>query len=156
MISRVRLDGSTWAEGPAKFEAGTPNIADVVAFGAALDYLSALGMANVRAHETELTEYSLDALARLGEATVYGPHDVERRGGVVTFALADLHPHDVSQALDARGIAVRAGHHCAKPAHRRFGVQSSTRASSYLYTTPAEIDALLEGIIATQDYFKVR
>jgi cysteine desulfurase/selenocysteine lyase len=157
MISRVRFDGSTWAEGPAKFEAGTPNIADVVAFGAALDYLSALGMTDVRAHEIELTAYALDGLARLGEVRVYGPLDVSMRGGVVAFALADLHPHDVSQALDARGIAVRAGHHCAQPLHACLNVAagSTTRASLYIYNDRDDVDALIDGLRYTADFFGV-
>jgi cysteine desulfurase/selenocysteine lyase len=155
MIARVRIEGSTYAEGPAKFEAGTPNIADVIAFGAALDYLSALGMANVRAHEVELTQYALDRLQSLGEVTVYGPLDVARRGGVVTFAFAGLHPHDVSQALDARGIAVRAGHHCAQPLHAYLNVEagSTTRASFYIYNDRDDVDALIDGLKYTADLF---
>jgi cysteine desulfurase/selenocysteine lyase len=157
MIARVQIESSTYAEGPAKFEAGTPNIADVVAFGAALDYLSALGMADVRAHEMELTQYALDCLRSLGEVEIYGPLDVEQRGGVVTFAFAGLHPHDVSQALDSRGIAVRAGHHCAQPLHACLNVEvgSTTRASLYIYNERDDVDALIDGLTYTADLFGV-
>jgi cysteine desulfurase/selenocysteine lyase len=157
MIAKVLIESSTYAEGPAKFEAGTPNIADVVAFGAALDYLAALGMANVRAHEMELTQYAIDELRRLEEVRVYGPTDVRQRGGVVTFAFADLHPHDISQSLDARGIAVRAGHHCAQPLHACLNVEvgSTTRASFYIYNDRDDVDALVEGLRYTGEFFGV-
>ena len=137
------------------FEAGTPPIVEAVGLGAAVDYLSHLGLDNVHAHEQAITGYLLDGLTSLPGVHVLGPLDPAARGGAVSFEVDGVHPHDVAQLLDSRGIAVRAGHHCAKPAHRRYGVQSSTRASSYLYTTPAEIDALIEGIQHTQNYFKV-
>jgi cysteine desulfurase/selenocysteine lyase len=140
---------------PHKFEAGTPPIVEAVGLGAAVDYLSEIGMARIHAHEQAITGYLLDGLAGVEGVTVLGPTDVSLRGGAVSFELAGVHPHDVAQVLDTRGIAVRAGHHCAKPAHMRFGVQSSTRASSYLYTTPAEIDALVDGLEYTKRYFKV-
>jgi cysteine desulfurase/selenocysteine lyase len=157
MIARVQIESSTYAEGPAKFEAGTPNIADVVAFGAALDYLSALGMDAVRAHEVELTAYALDRLATLEDVTVYGPLDPERRGGVIAFALDEIHPHDVSQALDSRGIAVRAGHHCAQPLHAVLNVAtgSTSRASFYIYNDRDDVDALIDGLRYTADFFGV-
>ncbi len=157
MISKVLIESSTYAEGPAKFEAGTPNIADVVAFGAALDYLSALGMANVRAHEIELTQYALDCLQSLGEVQIYGPTDVQQRGGVVTFAFAGLHPHDISQTLDSRGIAVRAGHHCAQPLHACLNVEvgSTTRASFYIYNDRDDVDALVDGLKYTAKFFGI-
>jgi cysteine desulfurase/selenocysteine lyase len=157
MIARVRIESSTYAEGPAKFEAGTPNIADVVAFGAALDYLTALDMENVRAHEIELTAYALDRLQELDGVRVYGPLDVARRGGVVTFDFAGLHPHDISQALDSHGIAVRAGHHCAQPLHACLNIEvgSSTRASFYIYNDRDDVDALVEGLKYTADFFGV-
>jgi cysteine desulfurase/selenocysteine lyase len=157
MISRVEIESSTYAEGPAKFEAGTPNIADVVAFGAALEYLTALGMANVRAHEVDLVGYALDELRRLEELQIYGPLDVEQRGGVIAFAFAGLHPHDVSQTLDSRGIAVRAGHHCAQPLHRVLNVEvgSTTRASFYIYNDRDDVDALIDGLKYTADFFGV-
>ena len=155
MIATVTMERSTYADIPAKFEAGTPPIVEAVGLGVALDYLTALGMDHVRAHEEAITGYALDGLATVGGVRVLGPQDAASRGGAIAFELDGVHPHDVSQVLDSRGIAVRAGHHCAKPAHRRFGVQSSTRMSSYLYTTPAEIDALVDGLEYTKRYFKV-
>jgi cysteine desulfurase/selenocysteine lyase len=155
MIATVAMERSTYADIPHKFEAGTPPIVEAVGLGAAVDYLSALGMDNVRAHEEAVTRYLLEGLSTVGGVSVLGPTRAEHRGGAVSFELAGVHPHDVAQVLDSRGIAVRAGHHCAKPAHKRFGVQSSTRASSYLYTTPAEVDALIEGLEYTKKYFRV-
>jgi cysteine desulfurase / selenocysteine lyase len=155
MIATVRMERSTYADIPHKFEAGTPPIVEAVGLGAAIDYLAAIGMDNVRAHEEAITRYALDALGTVRGLTVLGPQQAELRGGAISFEIDGIHPHDVSQVLDSRGIAVRAGHHCAKPAHRRFGVQSSTRMSSFLYTTPAEIDALVEGLEYTKKYFKV-
>lgn len=156
MIETVAMERSTYAPPPHRFEAGTPPIVEAVGLAAALDYISELGLDAIHAHENALTDRLLRGLADNPGVRVMGPTEVVDRGGAVSFEVDGVHPHDVAQLLDSRGIAVRAGHHCAKPAHKRFGVQSSTRASSYLYTTPAEIDALLEGIIATQDYFKVR
>ncbi len=155
MIATVSMEKSTWAPIPHKFEAGTPPIVEAVGLGAALDYLTHVGLENIHAHEQAITGYLLDGLASVGGVRVLGPLDAARRGGAVAFELAGVHPHDVAQLLDSRGIAVRAGHHCAKPAHKRFGVQSTTRASSYLYTTPAEIDALIDGLGYTKSYFKV-
>jgi cysteine desulfurase/selenocysteine lyase len=155
MIATVAMERSTYADIPHKFEAGTPPIAEAVGLGAAVDYLTAIGMDNVQAHEEAITRYALEGLATVKGLTVLGPQQAEQRGGAIAFEIAGIHPHDVSQVLDSRGIAVRAGHHCAKPAHKRFGVQSSTRASSYLYTTPVEIDALIEGLEYTKKYFRV-
>jgi cysteine desulfurase/selenocysteine lyase len=155
MIATVSMEKSTWAPIPHKFEAGTPPIVEAIGLGAAIDYLSYLGLERIHAHEQAITGYLLDGLASVSGVTVLGPLDPAARGGAVSFELDGVHPHDVAQLLDSRGIAVRAGHHCAKPAHKRFGVQSSTRASSYLYTTPAEIDALVEGLEYTKNYFKV-
>ncbi len=155
MIETVTMERSTYAGIPHKFEAGTPPIVEAVGLGAAVDYLGAIGLDHVHRHEQAITGYLLDGLATIKGVTVLGPLDPTLRGGAVSFEVDGVHPHDVSQLLDSFGIAVRAGHHCAKPAHKRFGVQSSTRASSYLYTTPAEVDAFVEGIIATQKYFKV-
>ncbi|NUR06977.1 MAG: cysteine desulfurase [Nocardioidaceae bacterium] len=155
MIETVTMARSTYAPVPHKFEAGTPPIVEAVGLGAAVDYLAALGMDNVRAHEEAITAYALQGLASVSGLTVLGPQRAELRGGAISFELDGVHPHDVAQVLDSRGIAVRAGHHCAKPAHKRFGVQSSTRMSSYLYTTPAEIDALVDGLEYTKKYFKV-
>jgi len=155
MIATVAMERSTYAPLPHKFEAGTPPIVEAVGLGAAVDYLSALGMDAVRRHEEAITAYALEGLASVRGLTVLGPLDAGLRGGAISFEVDGVHPHDVSQVLDSQGIAVRAGHHCAKPAHKRFGVQSSTRMSSYLYTTPAEIDALVEGLEYTKKYFRV-
>ncbi|MDQ6935863.1 MAG: aminotransferase class V-fold PLP-dependent enzyme, partial [Actinomycetota bacterium] len=145
----------TWAGIPHKFEAGTPPIIEAIGLGAAVDYLSEIGPKRIHAHEQAITGRLLEGLAGVGGVRVLGPLDVRQRGGAVSFELTGVHPHDVAQLLDSRGIAVRAGHHCAKPAHLRYGVQSTTRASSYLYTTPTEIDALIEGLEYTKRYFKV-
>ena len=155
MIATVSMERSTYAGIPHKFEAGTPPITEAVGLGVAVDYLSAIGMENVRAHEEAISRYTLEGLSTIRGLKVLGPTSVEHRGGAISFEIEGIHPHDVSQVLDSRGIAVRAGHHCAKPAHKRFGVQSSTRASSYLYTTPAEIDTLIEGLEYTKKYFRV-
>lgn len=155
MIETVRMESSTYAAIPHRFEAGTPPIVEVVGLGAAVDYLDHVGMEAIHRHEQAITGYALDGLATVPGLTVLGPLDPSRRGGAVSFELAGVHPHDVATVLDTRGLAVRAGHHCARPAHARFGVQSSVRMSSYLYTTPAEIDALVEGLHFTRDYFKV-
>jgi cysteine desulfurase/selenocysteine lyase len=155
MIETVTMARSTYARPPHKFEAGTPPIVEAIGLGAAIDYISHVGLDNIHAHEQAITGYLLDGLASVSGLTVLGPSDPTLRGGAVSFELDGVHPHDVAQLLDSRGIAVRAGHHCAKPAHQRFGVQSSTRASSYLYTTPAEIDALIDGLEHTKRYFKV-
>jgi cysteine desulfurase / selenocysteine lyase len=155
MIATVAMERSTYAGIPHRFEAGTPPIVEAVGLGAAVDYLAALGMHNVRAHEEAITGYALEGLASVRGLRVLGPQQADQRGGAIAFEIDGIHPHDVSQVLDSRGIAVRAGHHCAKPAHRRFGVQSSTRMSSYLYTTPGEIDALVDGLEYTKKYFRV-
>ena len=155
MIATVAMERSTYADIPHKFEAGTPPIVEAVGLGAAVDYLGHVGMDAVRAHEEAITAYALEGLAGIRGLTVLGPKDAAQRGGAISFEIDGIHPHDVAQVLDSRGVAVRAGHHCAKPAHKRFGVQSSTRASSYLYTTPAEIDALVDGLEYTKKYFRV-
>jgi cysteine desulfurase/selenocysteine lyase len=155
MIETVTMAKSTYARPPHKFEAGTPPIVQAVGLGAALDYLSGVGMDKIAAHEHAITSYALGRLTEIPGITILGPTEAVDRGGAISFELDGVHPHDVSQVLDSLGIAVRAGHHCAKPAHARFGVQSSTRASFYLYTTPGEIDALVEGIEHTQRFFKV-
>jgi cysteine desulfurase/selenocysteine lyase len=153
MIETVRMERSTYAGIPHKFEAGTPPIVEAVGLGAALEYLSHLGLDAIHAHEQAITGYALQGLQTVSGLTVLGPLDATQRGGAIAFELAGVHPHDVAQVLDSRGVAVRAGHHCAKPAHARFGVQSSTRMSSYLYTTPEEIDALIEALEYTRSYF---
>ena len=153
MISVVRMEGSTWAEPPHKFEAGTPMIAEAVGLAAALDYLSQLGMADVAAHEAHLTSYALDALHTVDGLHVIGPDTTESRGGAISFSLGDLHPHDVGQVLDELGIAVRVGQHCAAPVCRRLGVPATTRASFAPYTTTAEIDALVAGLEHVRRFF---
>jgi cysteine desulfurase/selenocysteine lyase len=153
MIETVRMEGSTYAGLPHRFEAGTPPIAQAVGLGAAVDYLTAIGMDNVAAHERAVTAYALTRLQEVDGLTILGPKEPVQRGGAISFELDGVHPHDASQVLDSLGIAVRAGHHCARPAHRRFGVQSSTRASFYLYTTRGEVDALIDGLHQTQQFF---
>ena len=155
MIETVRMEGSTYAGIPHKFEAGTPPIVEVVGLGAAVDYLRHVGLDNIHQHELTITGYALAGLATIPGLKVLGPLDPTLRGGAISFEIDGVHPHDVAQVLDSRGVAVRAGHHCAKPAHARFNVQSTTRMSSYLYTTPAEIDALVEGLEYTRSYFKL-
>jgi len=155
MIEVVRMTGSTYAPPPARFEAGTPPIAQAVGLGAALDYLAGIGMDKIAAHEQAITAYALEGLKTVPGLTILGPTEAVERGGAVSFELDGVHPHDVATVLDTRGIAVRAGHHCARPVHERFGVQSSTRASFYLYTTPEEIDALVDGLGFVRSFFKV-
>jgi cysteine desulfurase / selenocysteine lyase len=155
MIETVTMERSTYARAPHKFEAGTPPIAQAVGLGAAVDYLSAIGMDRVAAHERAITAYALEQMTEIKGLTILGPPQPVDRGGAISFELDGIHPHDVAQVLDSRGVAVRAGHHCARPAHARFGVQASTRASIYLYTTPAEIDALVEALHYTKTYFRM-
>nr|PZN54510.1 MAG: cysteine desulfurase [Chloroflexota bacterium] len=152
MISRVTLEGSTWNELPYKFEAGTPSIAQAIGLGVAVDYLSALGMDKIQAHEHALTEYALERLAEIPGITLYGP-DVAQRAGVTSFTLDGVHPHDIAQILDSVGVAIRAGHHCAQPLHDFFGIPASARASYYLYNTFEEIDALANGLIKARMTF---
>ena len=155
MIEVVRMTGSTFAAPPHRFEAGTPPIAQVAGLAAAANYLSEVGMAAVAAHEQEITGYALQGLASIPGLRVLGPAELVDRGGAISFTVPDVHPHDVSQLLDSRGIAIRGGHHCARPLHERFGVQSSNRASFYLYTTRAEVDALIDGLSYTMAFFGV-
>ncbi len=154
MIRKVTLDGATWNDLPWKFEAGTPNIADVIAFGSAIDYLEALGMENVRRHEIEVITYALERLRAMEDVTLYGPEDPDRRAGVASFNFGDLHPHDVGTILDRHGVAIRAGHHCTQPLMRCLGVTGTARASFYIYNTREEVDVLIEGLKAARDFFK--
>lgn len=154
MIETVALDGSTFAPIPHKFEAGTPPIAQVVGLGAAVDYLTALGMDTILAHEESITAYALERLADLDGVRIIGPDEPVDRGGTVSFTMDGVHPHDVGQLLDEQGIAVRVGHHCARPVCVRYGIPATTRASFYLYTTPAEIDALAEGVQKVARFFR--
>ena len=153
MIETVAMTGSTFAPPPHRFEAGTPPIAQAVALGAAVDYLSGLGMTEVAAHDHAITAYALQALMEVPTLRIIGPASTVDRGAAISFALGDLHPHDIGQLLDERGIAVRVGHHCARPTCQRFGVLATTRASFYVYTTPAEIDALVDGLEHVRRFF---
>ncbi|CAA9354069.1 MAG: Cysteine desulfurase _ SufS [uncultured Nocardioidaceae bacterium] len=155
MIETVTMERTTFAAPPARFEAGTPPIVPAIGLGAACDYLSAIGMHAVAAHEQRITAYALEQLKAVPGLRILGPTEAVDRGGAISFELAGVHPHDVAQVLDSYGVAVRAGHHCAKPAHLRLGVQSSTRASFYLYTTLHEVDALVDGLERTRHYFRV-
>ncbi|MFC7548601.1 cysteine desulfurase [Plantactinospora sp. GCM10030261] len=153
MIETVAMDGSTFAAPPARFEAGTPPIAEAVALGAAVDYLSGIGMRAVQWHEKRLTAYALEALASVPDLRIFGPRVPVGRGGTISFALGDVHPHDVGQVLDSLGVQVRVGHHCARPVCGRYGVPAMTRASFYLYTTTGEIDALVRGLEQARKVF---
>ena len=156
MITDVGLYESRWAPIPHKFEAGTPPVAQAVGFGAAVDYLTDLGMDNVRAHELDITAYALDRLAEVPDLIVYGPQDPARRGGAVSFELADIHAHDLATILDEeQAVAVRAGHHCAKPLMRHLEVPATARASFYVYTVPGDIDALIVGLMRAREIFGV-
>src|SRR5499427_860636 len=146
MIREVFEDRATWAPLPEKFDAGTPNIADSIAFGVAVDYLDDLGMRNVRRHEVEVAGYALERLASVSDVTVYGPLDPEARTGVVSFNLDGVHPHDAGTVLDEAGIAVRAGHHCCQPLHRSLDVAATLRASFYIYNSIDEVDALVDAL----------
>jgi cysteine desulfurase/selenocysteine lyase len=145
MIRSVRFEETTWGQIPFKFEAGTQPIAEAVGFGAAVDYLTDIGVEAIEEHERELTAYALERLAEVEGVTAYGPPP-ERRAGIVSFNLEGVHPHDVAQILDMDGVAIRAGHHCCQPLMTRLGVAATNRASFYLYTVPEEIDRLVEGL----------
>ena len=153
MIETVEMTGSTFLPPPARFEAGTPPIAQAVALGAAVDYLTALGMDQVTAHDHAITGYALQALADVPGLRIIGPASTVDRGAAISFALGDLHPHDIGQVLDERGIAVRVGHHCARPTCQRFGVPATTRASFYVYSTRQDVDALVEGLDRVRSFF---
>jgi cysteine desulfurase / selenocysteine lyase len=154
MIRDVRLDGFTPNDVPWKFEAGTPPIAEAVGLNAAVEYLTALGMPSVRAHERSLTEYAMTALAdRHPGLVIYGPRDVSQRGGVISFNYKDVHPHDLSQVLDEAGVCVRAGHHCAKPLMRCLGIGATARASFSVYNDEADVDVLVEALSAADRLF---
>ena len=153
MIMLVHLDKTTYKDPPHKFEAGTPNIADCIAWGEAVDYLTEIGMPAIREHEQRLTAYAMRRLAEVPGLRLFGPESPLRRGGALAFELDVAHPHDVAQVLDQDGIAVRAGHHCAQPLHRALGVSASTRASLYLYNTEADVDALVQGLVGVRKLF---
>jgi cysteine desulfurase / selenocysteine lyase len=153
MIKRVHLRSFVPTEIPAKFEAGTPSIAEAVGLGAAIDYLSSIGMDRIAAHETEMTEYALERLEEIPGVKVFGP-PASKKGGVMSFTLDGIHPHDISQILDEDGIAIRAGHHCAMPLHEKFSLPATARASFYLYNIPQEVDRLVEAIYKVKTIFK--
>ncbi len=152
MIREVFMDHSTWEDAPLKFEAGTPAIGEAIAFGAAVDYLDALGMDWVHQHEMEITHYAWQRLSAIEGLRIIGPGP-ERRGGLLAFTLADVHPHDVAAVLDMQGVAVRAGHHCAQPIHDRYGIPATTRASFYIYNTPEEVDVLAAALERAKELF---
>ena len=153
MIDFVGLYESTWKELPWKFEAGTPIIAGAIGLGAAIDFLEGIGMDQIEQHEHKLAAYAIEKLSEVEGLTIYGTKDPEKRAGVVTFNINDVHPHDVATVLDADGIAVRAGHHCAQPLMKWLDVSSTARASFYLYNTEEEIDKLVSGLVKTKEYF---
>jgi cysteine desulfurase / selenocysteine lyase len=153
MISRVDLESSTWNELPWKFEAGTSPIAEAVGLGAAVDYLSAVGMDNVRAHERDLTAYALERLPEVEGISLFGPPDPERRGGVVSFAIEGMHPHDIAELCDREAVCVRAGHHCAQPLMRILGVAATARASFHVYNSRDDVDRLVDALVKARGVF---
>ena len=156
MIEMVRMEGSTFLPPPQRFEPGVPPVAEAAGLAAAIDYLTALGMDNVAAHEESLTAHALDTLREINGVRILGPDTTKDRGGAVAFEVEGVHPHDVGQVLDELGVAVRTGHHCAWPLHRALGVQASTRATFYVYNTHAEVQALADGIRYAQRFFGAR
>lgn len=155
MIEVVKMEKTTFAEPPQRFEAGTQMTSQVVGLGAAVKFLQEIGMDEIHEHEQELTKYCLEKLSAISGVQIAGPLDTENRGGAVSFVVDGVHPHDLGQVLDDRGVCVRVGHHCAWPAHRSLGMQSTARASFYLYNTTEEIDALADGIVHAQEFFGV-
>ncbi|EAH2449230.1 cysteine desulfurase [Listeria monocytogenes] len=153
MIDFVELYDSTWKELPWKFEAGTPIIGGAIALGAAIDYLAEVGLENIQAHEQALASYAIEEMSKIEGITIYGPKDVSKRCGLVTFNLEGAHPHDIATILDEDGVAIRAGHHCAQPLMKWLDVSSTARASFYIYNTKEEIDALIDGLKLTKEYF---
>ena len=153
MIESVTMTDATWAAAPRKFEPGVPNMAQIIGLGAALNYLTTIGMQNIHNHEIEITRYALSKLQSIEELRVIGPKEMDMRGGAVSFTVGEIHPHDLGQFLDNSGIAVRTGHHCAWPLTRKMGVPATTRASFYLYNTLDDIDALVDGIRDAKNYF---
>jgi len=154
MIRMVERDMSTWAEIPHKFEAGTPNIAGAIALGSAADFLDEVGFDAIAEHERELLSYALERLDDMGGITVYGPTDLDERSGVISFTMGDAHPHDISTILDSRGIAIRAGHHCAQLVMQHFGISATARASFYLYNSTDDVDRLIEGLASVKEIFR--
>ena len=155
MIREVHKYETTWNDLPYKFEAGTPNIADVIGFGAAIDYLTKIGMDNVRQHEIELTTYAMEKFAKIPGLQIYGTKDIAKRGGVISFNFADVHPHDVADIIDKEGISLRSGHHCAQVLMERLNVAATSRASFYIYNTKADVDALINSLNIVAKVFKL-
>jgi len=153
MIREVHLGRASWNDVPYKFEGGTPNIAGVIGLGAAVDYLTKLGMEAVRAHEMEVTQYALDEIRRIKGVTIYGPKDVKRKAGVLAFTIGNAHPHDIASILDVDGICIRSGHHCAQPLMERYDLPATARASFYVYNDLDDVDALMAGIRKVQEVF---
>ena len=153
MIETVTMTSATWAPAPRKFEAGVPNMAQAVGLGAAIDYLTSIGMDAIFQHEVELTDYLINGLLEIPELSIVGPNNTDSRGGSVSFTVGEIHPHDLGQFLDSQGVAVRTGHHCAWPLTRKLGVPATTRASLYLYNDESDCDALFAAIIGAQKYF---
>lgn len=153
MIDFVELYDSTWKELPWKFEAGTPIIGGAITLGAAIDYLAEVGLDNIHAHEQALASYAIEEMSKIEGITIYGPKDASKRCGLVTFNLEGAHPHDIATILDEDGVAIRAGHHCAQPLMKWLDVSSTARASFYIYNTKEEIDALIDGLKLTKEYF---
>jgi len=155
MIESATINSAQFAPPPKRFEAGVPNMAQAVGLGAAIDYLSAVGMDAIAEHEHSLTEYAIEGLRAIGGLKIIGPEEMKNRGGVVSFTVEGIHPHDLGQVLDDQGIAVRTGHHCAWPLMQSLKVQATTRASFYLYNTQSEVDQFISGIIDAKSFFKV-
>ena len=155
MIAQVGLHESTWAPIPQRFEAGTPAIIEAAGLVAAIDYLEAVGMENVLAHDRDLTAYALAQLAEMEDVTVFGPSDLDARGGVISFSIRDAHPHDIATILDEQGVAVRAGHHCAKPLLHHLGVPATARASFHVYNDRSDVDALVAGLERVRQLFSI-
>jgi cysteine desulfurase / selenocysteine lyase len=153
MIASVTMEASRWAETPAKFEAGTSNIAEVIGLGAAIDFLAGIGMESVREHETELTAYALERLSAVPGLAIQGPLDAAQRGALASFTLEGVHPHDVAEILGAQGVCVRAGHHCAQPLMKRYGVGATSRASFGVHNTRDDVDRLIDGLAKVQEVF---
>ena len=154
MIREVHIDSATWNDLPWKFEAGTPNIAGAIGMEVAVDYLQKIGMDKVHAQEQALIEYAMERLAEVPGLTMYGPPAAER-GGLVAFTVEGIHPHDLASILDAYGVAVRAGHHCAQPVHEHFGISATARASFYIYNVPEEADALVNALMEARKLFRL-
>lgn len=153
MIREVWFDHAKYNDLPFKFEAGTPSIAEAIGLGVAVDYLQHIGMTNIRNHEIEITQYAYDRLSQLVEANILGPKDIAKRGGVLSFTFSDIHPHDLATFFDQDGIAIRAGHHCAMPLHKKLGLAATARVSFYLYNTREEVDAFISTLLKAKHFF---